>query len=240
MRLAFSTRALAAEPSASRILQWAERLDARDVHLAPPVARPRSLHAALRAGGVGVCSVAVAEAADEPRFEDALARAIQTAAATRAQAVVVEGGRRGPDREAATDRLVRALHGPVRAGAPLVLRNRFEADGLLGLEELGWVRSELPELGFWFDPLAAHLVAEQDGAALVTWLDQVAGTVGGVFVHGAGSDRRGGSHPTDGGPPWGTLVAALPRRVPWVLDLGPGLDVRDAEDAARYLRSLAP
>lgn len=238
MRLAFSTRGLVDPSDPARILARAERLDARDVHLAQPVAHPRALRAALRSGGVDVCSVAVPLPAHEPAFSSALAQAVTTAGRLRAGAVVVEGGARGEDREQSADRLVRSLHGPLRGGAPLVLRNRRRADDLLGIEELEWVRSELPELGFWFDPLSAWLEGEADGDGLVAWLDRFSGAVGGVFVHGAGSDRTGGSHPTDGGPPWGTLVTALPARVPWVLDLGPALGDGDAEDAARYLRSL--
>ena len=60
-----------------------------------------------------------------------------------------------------------------------------------------------------------------------------------MFIHGSGSDGRGGSHPTDGDLDWDGLLPALPRRIPWVLDLDARLDENDAADAIRWLRSHA-
>jgi hypothetical protein len=239
MTLAFSTRGWGADVAPARIVAHAHALDVHDVHLSEPIPQAGTAFGQLRAGGVRVVSVAPALAGDEATFPQALAQAGVCASRVRARAVVVDGGRTGADREAAADGLVRSLHGPLRAGVPLALRNGADAQDLLGFEEIEWLLSEVPTLGFWFDPFAAdqrHRM--QAGPATQTWVDAYAGRVAGVFVHGgAGEGNRGGSHPTEGGPDWGTLVAALPRGVPWILDLDARLGVGDAADAVRWLRS---
>lgn len=235
MTLAFSTRGWGTDAKPAQIIAHARALDVCDVHLSAPSKHAARVRRDLQAGGVRVISVAARGRADAAGFPDALAQAGACAAQLRARAVIVEGGAAGDEREAAADRLVRMLHGPAAAGVPLALRNGSGAQDLLGFEELDWVLSELPALGFWFDPLAAHLRHGLGaGPATQDWIDAYAGRVTGVFVHGG----EGGSHPTEGGPAWGSLVQTLPRDVPWVLDLEADLDVRDAVDAVRWLRAL--
>ena len=242
MPLAFATRGLGADVTPERILARAQAFDVRSVLLSTPLPRAAEAHARLRAGGVAVCAVAAAQPADGAEFTQGLERGARCAAALKAGAVVVEGGGAAAHgREAAVDRLARALHAPLAQGIPLVVRNAGAADALLGFEEVEWLLSELPRLGFWFDPMRAEQRQGADaGPAVGAWLDAYDGRVGGVFVHGPGSEGSGGGHPTDDGPDWDRLAAALPWRVPWVLDLGPGLAEGDAADAVRWLRSLRP
>ena len=143
-------------------------------------------------------------------------------------------------REAAAERAVRALYGPLSRGVPLAVRNGDGVHDLLGLEETGWLLDEFPRLGFWFDPTRAFRAFRAgSGPATAVWTERLARRVGGVFAHGLGSSLEGGSHPEDVAPPWGTLAEVLPRGVPWVLDVSPSLAAGDVAEAVRYLGSLA-
>jgi hypothetical protein len=215
-------------------------------------------------------------AGDEPaRFAAALAAAVETAAALKTTAVVVEGGRfpgragarledveqalrrgsRGGAEEAgalraeaqrlreagaarAVEAAARALHGPLKAGVPLAVRNGDGLAAVLQHVETGWLLDALPGLALWFDPARAERAARLgNGPAVTAWLDAYGPRVGGVAAHGLGSGLGGRAHPADAGPDWGSLAASLPRRLTWVLDLSGSLAAADVRDAVRFLEA---
>ncbi len=227
------TIVLAARPGegAERLLARGEVLDQRLWHLPAPIDGAREARGRLHAGGLSVTSVQT----DRAGLEQALA----CGSALRARAIVVDGGvLDGADPEEAADRLVRALHGPLVAGAPLAIRNGPGADALIGFVATEWLLSELPRLALWFDPSSA--LARQRagvGTEVTGWIDAYGLRMGGLFVHGLGSDGRGGAHPTDDGADWPALWGALPRAAPRVLAMGPEHDDEALRDALRYLRS---
>ena len=146
--------------------------------------------------------------------------------------------RRAATVEEVAVRAARALHAALR-GTPLALRNAgTAADLLLEPTTLEWLLSDLPRLGFFFDParaLRAHRLGL--GPQPAAWADRFGSRTGGVFVHGLGSDLAGHSHPEDGAPEWRLLAEELPRGIPWILDLAPSLAPGDVEDAIRYVES---
>jgi hypothetical protein len=204
----------------------------------------------LKAQGVGVSALRT-EAVGPPAQT-----LVELAAALRVQRLVVRGGAFEPPRDLAgeaareparlrsarerqVEALARRLHGPVGAGVPLAVQHARAPHELLTLEGAGWLLEALPRLMLWLDPAWA-LAASRQGwdAAAQDWADRLAGRVAGVSVHGLGSDGRGHAHPEDDGPPWGTLAASLPRRVPWALDLTGALSSADVREARRYLEAV--
>lgn len=144
----------------------------------------------------------------------------------------------GEMREQAAERAVRALHQVARGGASLAVRHGGSAACLLGFEELEWVLDDLPALSLFFDPARAlrrHRLGL--GPEPAAWAERFARRTAGVIVQGLASDLAGGSHPEDGAAPWRELAEALPRGVPWFLDLAPTLAAADVEDAVRYLQT---
>lgn len=229
------TIALAARPGedAERLLARGEALDQRLWHLPGPLAGAREARARLHAGGLSITSVQT----DVAGLETALA----CGSALRARAIVVDGGTlRGAAPEDAADRLVRALHGPLVAGAPLAIRNGADEHAVLGFVATEWLLSELPRLALWFDPAAAEARRRGGvGTDLPGWMDAYGTRMGGLFVHGLGSDGRGGAHPTDHGVDWPALWPALPPAAPRVLALDAAHDDATVRDALRYLRGIA-
>lgn len=191
--------------SADAVVEGARALDVRTVFLRSPIVRPRALRYALRANGVGVCGVGC-------EGLSALEPAAQAAASLRAGAVVVDAGPAAEEPEAAVDGLARGLHGPVRGGVPVAVRN----GPLLGREALGWLFEALPRVGFWFDP------ARVEGA-LEPWANAYARRATGVLL---------GRHPDAFGR---DLAEAWPLRVPWVLDVA---DAHEREDGIKALRAM--
>lgn len=228
------TVVLAARPGdgLDRLLTRAETLDQRLWHLPGSIEQAEDARRRLHAAGVSVSSIGATK--------DDLARALHVGAALRVRTVVVDGGAlEGADPEVAADGLVRALHGPLASGAPLAIRNGLGEDALLGYVATEWLLSELPRLSLWFDPSAA--MARQRagvGTDLPGWMDAYGTRMGGLFVHGLGSDGRGGAHPTDDGPDWPALWGALPKAAPRVLALDPAHDDDQVRDAMRYVRGL--
>ena len=210
-------------------------LDQRLWHLPTPLAGSRDVRdarARLHAGGVSITSLET----DLAGLDDALARG----SALRVRAVVVNGGALdGEDPEAAADRLVRALHGPLVGGAPLAIRNGLGEDAAVGFVATEWLLSELPRLRLWFDPSAALARLRAGvGTEISGWIDAYGLRMGGLFVHGLGSDGRGGAHPTDDGAEWPSLWDALPTAAPRVLAMDPRFGDDDVRDALGYLRGL--
>ncbi len=207
-------------------------LDQRLWHLPGPLPNPRAARSHLHANGIAITSLLT-----DRRGLDA---ACSNAAELAARAIVVEGGAlEGEPSDVAADRLVRALHAPLAAGAPLALRNAAGPEDLLGVTEVEWLLSELPRLALWFDP--ARAMARQragGGASLRTWIDAYADRCTGVFAHGLGRDGLGGAHPSDDGVDWAALCGAIPRSAPWVLAMDPETDDDTLRDAQSYLRSL--
>jgi hypothetical protein len=212
-----------------------EDLDLRRVVLRLPAAVEA---AALRAHGVTVCGVA--PGADVAVEDAAIARAARRAAATKADALVLEGGRvAGDDRGRATERAARVLHPFLGAGVPLAIRPGGAAEDLLGYEEVSWLLDALPRLGLWLDPARAMALQRAGhGPAVSAWAEACAGRCTGVWVHGLGGDGKGGAHLRDDGPPWEQLAEMLPTRRPWVLDLAPDAGRDALRDALGDLRSV--
>ena len=228
------TTVLAARPGegVERLLARGEALDQRLWHLPAPIDGAREARGHLHAGGLSVTSVQT----DLAGLDHALA----CGSALRVRAVVVDGGMLdGEDPEAAADRIVRALHGPLVAGAPLAIRNGAGADAALGFVSTEWVLSELPRLALWFDPAGALARLRAGvGTELTGWMDAYGLRMGGLFVHGLGSDGTGGAHPSDDGPDWGALLSGLPRSAPRVLAMDPSFDDDAIRDALRLIRSV--
>ena len=134
----------------------------------------------------------------------------------------------------------RALHGPLKEGVPLAVRNGDGLGDVLQSVETGWLLDALPGLSLWFDPARAERAARlATGPALMPWLDAHAARVAGLAAHGLGSDLAGRAHPEDAGPDWGSLVASLPRRLTWVLDVSGTLSAADVRDAVRFLEAAS-
>lgn len=227
--------ALAARPEATpeQMVARGEALDQRLWHLPAPLNRPRAARKQFQAHGMAITSV-LSDAAG-------LDAAFHHASDLGARAIVLEGGAlEGADPEEAADRLVRVLHGPLAAGAPIGLRNGASPDDLLGMTEIEWLLSELPRLTLWFDParaLACHRA--EAGPSVRRWIDAYAARCAGLFVHGLGSQGLGGAHPTDDGPAWDALRGAVPRAAPWVLSMDPTRGDDEIVDALSWLRALA-
>ena len=245
MTVSLSTAWLGAAPSAAHLLEIARAFDVRAFHASQPPVQAAWLRTELKSQGVRILSVASDAPAglsdpDVQRALEALQVAMAAASALKSERVVFEGGPHEPgEREAATERTARAIHGPLGRGVPLAFRNGGGRQDLLGFEETGWLLSELPSLGLYFDPARAERAARnEEGPSLTAWMDAYAGRCAGIFVHGLGASGSGGAHPADDGPPWSTLVSSLPRNVPWVLDPGEALGRAGVEDALRYLRSI--
>jgi hypothetical protein len=180
-------------------------------------------------------------------FPQRLEKAASRASRLRAPWLLVEGGRiveasaasepselRLGFRERWAERAVRALHAGLATGAPLAIRPAGGADGLLGFEETGWLLDDLPRLGLWQDPhralsLGAHGLGPPPGA----WAERWAGRTAGLLVGGTGA-----AHPEAAGLDWSTLRDTLPRRIPWVLDLGSDLPEAAVADAAAFVAAL--
>ena len=228
------TIVLAARPGegVERLLARGEALDQRLWHLPAAIERPREARARLHAGGLSITSLQTDLAG--------LETAVACGSALRVRAIVVDGGLlQGADPEAAADRLVRALHGPLVGGAPLAIRNGPGEDAVLGFVATEWLLSELPRLSLWFDPAAAEARRRAGvGAEIPGWVDAYGTRMGGLFVHGLGSDGRGGAHPTDDGAEWPALWHALPPAAPRVLTMDAAHGDDAVRDALRYLRGL--
>jgi hypothetical protein len=223
----------AVDPAA--VAETLRRMDVRQVYalLAKGAPAP-ALLAPLRSQGIHVVAVGTRG--------DAFAAAEAALAPLKASAVVVEGPHGGGEsRERDLEALLRALHGPLRRGVPVGVRNDGEQGGL-GFEETGHVLDELPGVRLWFDPERAR--RRESAVPLERWADRYAGRTGGVFLHGALRGASGGGDeglgpPDDGALDWGTLAPLLPRRVPWVLDLSAKVDEGAARRGALLARSLA-
>lgn len=217
---------------AERLLARGESLDQRLWHLPGPVAAASEVRSRLHAGGLSITSVQT----DVAGLESALA----AGSALRVRAVVVDAGPLGDEHpEAAADRIVRLLHGPLTAGAPLAIRNGMSDDAALGFVATEWVLSELPRLALWFDPAAAFARWRAGvGAELTGWMDAYGLRMGGMFVHGLGSDGTGGAHPADDAPDWADLFGGLPDAAPRVLAMDSSLDDDAVRDALRLVRSV--
>ena len=245
MTVTLATGWLGDEVSGERLLEVARSLEQRAFHAASPPTGAAWLRTELKAQGVrilGVSAVAPAGLSD-PHVERALRAlegAVVAASALKADTVVFEGGPPEPGGpEEATERLVRAIHGPLRRGVPLAFRNGAGRADLLGFQETEWLLSELPGLDLHFDPARAERAARrEEGPSLTAWMDAYAGRCSGVFVHGLGASGEGGAHPADDGPPWRTLASSLPRRVPWILDPSTALSPAEVKDALHFLRSI--
>lgn len=227
------TTVLAARPGegAERVLARAEALDQRLWHLPAPIDGAREARARLHVGGVSITSVA----SDVANLEAAL----RCGSHLRARAIVIDGGvLAGADPEAAADGLVRALHGPLVAGAPLAIRNGAGEDALLGFVATEWLLSELPRLTLWFDPPAALARLRAGvGTQVAGWMDAYGTRMGGLFVHGLGSSGAGGAHPTDDGVAWDALSGALAPGLPRVLVMDPAHDDEAIRDGLRFTRA---
>ena len=136
----------------------------------------------------------------------------------------------------AVERAARALHGAVRAGVPVVVRNGRGAADALAFEETGWLLDALPRLGLAFDPThALRLNLLGLGPPAEAWAERFASRTAAVFAHGLGADREGGSHPEDEAPPWAVLREILPERAVRILDLDPTLSGAEVADAVRFV-----
>lgn len=279
MNLALTSRWFRAGAAAERLALGLREVGIQGLHLVAPPAAATGWRETLTGAGIVTRAVAadpeVGASTEGTRFSTALAAAIEVAAALKAPAVVVEGGRipgaagarladleaslrkaaRGSGEDAAPwlaegerlraerrDRLVeaaaRALHGPLKDGVPLALRNGDGLDDLVGHAEIGWLLDALPRLAVWFDPARAQRAVRLTAApALTAWTDAWASRAAGVVAHGLGSDLGGHAHPEDAGPDWGSLGASLPRRLTWVLDVSGSLSAADVRDAVRYLKA---
>lgn len=252
MTLALVPRAAGAGAGPEALAALAREAGIAQLVLDDPPAAALRWREPLKAAGVTV--VALRLSAPGAPGEGALA----LAGALRVERVVVGGGRleaaasltgaAAPEarqaqrlrvRERQVEALARSLHAPVGAGVPLAVQHAATAHDLLRLEEVGWLLDALPRLSLWLDPCRL-LAAAREGwdPGPLAWADRLAGRVAGVSVHGLGSDGRGHAHPEDDGPPWGTLAASLPRRVPWALDLSGRLEARDVAEARRFLDAV--
>lgn len=252
MTLALVPRAAGAGAGPEALARLAREAGIAQLVLDDPPPAAARWREPLRAAGVGVVALRLAQQGAPGEASLALASAL------RVERVVVGGGSlaTGPGlagedgpaaraaqrlrvRERQVEALARSLHAPVGAGVPLAVRHAAGAGDLLRLEEVGWLLDALPRLMLWLDP-ARLLAASREGweQGPLAWADRLAGRVAGVSVHGLGSDGRGHAHPEDDGPPWGTLAATLPRRVPWALDLSSRLEARDVAEARRFLESV--
>jgi hypothetical protein len=236
VKIALSTRAFAPRAAARDVAETLERLALDVVHVwTPPTGEGVRRWLTLRPARIGVSSVALPETAGASQigegFAGARAAGLDFASATKAGAVVVEGG---PDpgekaRERAVDAALRSVHGALAAGAPVSLRNGRPAD-LLGYVEAGQALGESRGLGLWFDPVRAHARHRAGlGPTVETWADAYAGRMTGVHVEGT---------PVDGEPDWPSVARVLPRRIPWVVDLAAGTAEGEIRRAADFLRSL--
>jgi hypothetical protein len=245
--LAVTTRALGPVGCAPALVAALRALRLSRVVLLDPPPAARAWRPELAAAGIEVAGVALEgvppDLCDAARSAAGLAAPAAAAAALRAGHLVVPSPRVVPAERAATrerrvEEAARALHGPLAAGVPLAVVNGGRDADLLHLTETGWLLDALPRLALWFDPARA-LALEAAGldAGPLAYADRFAGRVGGVLVHGLGSDGRGHAHPEDRGPPWGRLGESLPQRVPWVLDLSSRHDAADLRDAARFLEA---
>lgn len=172
------------------------------------------------------------------RLEDRLREAEDDLRAGAEAATAAWRAERAEAREEATERALRALYADLRAGVPLSVRPGAGPADLLGFEETGWLLGELRGLGLWLDPARATRAQRLGwGPALDAWLDAYARRCTGVFVQGLGRDLDAGLHPAEGGLDWGHLARALPRRVPWVIDLAPSRSADALADAVALLRA---
>ncbi len=235
MSLALSTRALGAAPDlAAAALERARALGCRGLFLAWPWRLGAAAAQGLRAEGVEVAGAQVDLDPGAPaELAARLERALEEAARLRPAALVVDGIGAPAPLAAGVQTLARALHGPLKAGAPLAVRDGGGPGAWLAGEALEWLLSDLPGLGLWVDPARRHA----GGEAAADGLDRAARRCAGVFVH-ARTEAGDGGHPQEAGVPWEEVAERLPTRVPWVLDLGASLSAEDARDALRYLRSL--
>jgi hypothetical protein len=233
--VAVSSRWFGPTVEAADVAATLRRMDVRQVYaLLAKGAPPPAALAPLRSHGIRMVAVGTPI--------DAFAAAEAALAPLKAEAVVVEGPHgAGEGRERDLEALLRALHGPLRRGVPVGVRND-EEQGCLGFEEAGHVLDELRGVRLWFDPQRA--LRREASVPLERWAERYAGRTGGVFLHGAlrGAGRDGGEGlgpPDDGALDWGTLATLLPRRVPWVLDLSAKVEEGAARRGALLARSLA-
>ncbi len=238
MSLGLSTRSLGDGVSVAPLLARAQALDCRGLYLNWPWRVGEADMRALRAGGIQPLGGQI-DLAMNAAVAARLREASQLAGRLRLPALIVDVIHSQGSREEAAQSLARALPPLLREGVPLWLRDAAESGGLLAGDSLQWILSDLPGLGLWVDPArrAAARGPTATGTAAGDALDAVAGRCGGVFVH-ARQDGADGGHPEEGGVDWAQLAQRLPRRVPWILDLGQGLAQRDVGDALRYLRML--
>lgn len=240
MSVGLSTRSLGDGVAAAPLLARAQALDCRGLYLNWPWRVGEADLRTLRASGVqplgGQVDLAVNDA-----LAARLGQASQLAGRMRLPALIVDVLHAQGSPADAAQSLARALHPLLREGVPLWLRDAADSGGLLAGESLQWILSDLPGLGLWVDPARRASAAGPGARGLAAGagdaLDAVAGRCGGVFVH-AWRDGVDGAHPEEGGVDWAQLAQRLPRRVPWILDLGPGLSQQDVGDALRYLRML--
>jgi hypothetical protein len=231
--LALTSRALGPTAGADALVARARAIGVPGLVLDDPTPRASGWRDVLKGQGVALLAVRFTRPGP-PSAED-----LAVAGALRVPRVVVGSGPGEPGARAReVEALARVFHPMLAAGAPLVLRHAERTGDLLGLEEAGWLLEALPRLALWLDPAWLH-GAERDGwgAGPQAWADRWAGRVAGVSVHGLGSDGRGHAHPEDDGPRWGTLAGALPRGVPWALDVSRDLADDDVREARRYLEA---
>ena len=239
MSVALATRRLGPSAAVGDWLDVLGRHDVRALRIDALRADAREAGALLKARGVTAAAVRV-----PPTEQDvavSLAQIRDTASALRARLVLPSlsaAAYREGDREAAAERVARALHGAQRDGMPLALRFSADGDDLLDLEMLEWLLGDLPALGVWLDvPALEHAHRHAEGPALPALAEAFAPRVLGLDVAGAADGPAGGAHPKDGGPDWSTLWEILPRGASRVLDVDPGPDGSRLPEALAWLRA---
>ena len=76
-----------------------------------------------------------------------------------------------------------SVHICVEAGARL--------DDLMGIEAMGWVQSDLPDICYWHDAGVIHQRERQGLPGQGDWLDRFAGRMGGMHLQDADGDKTG-------------------------------------------------
>jgi sugar phosphate isomerase/epimerase len=223
-------------------VEVARALGFQRVHASAPPPDVRAALQALDASGVSLTGL---DAPVGRTTEDALARAVASAAALRTRQVVLESPRveaeRPAAREAGVDALARALHGVLsrEPGLSVAVRNAAGERDLVGLVEAEWLLSELRRrpVGLWLVPWRAE--AGPSGAKALDWADRFGSRLHGVALHGA-PGPKGPDLPPAAGVDWVALGALLPARAARVLEVGPHVpDASVVEARRRFEESLA-
>ncbi len=240
MTLALATRRLGQGAGVEEWLRALEVHDARALRVDSLRSPAPDVGTALRVRGVTVAGMRVPPTQQDVVQQLADVRA--AASALRTQMVILSVSAVAHDaekgREAAAERVSRALHAAQREGMPIALRCWSGADDLLDVEMLEWLLGDLPALSVWLDiPALEHAYREGSGTALPALAEALGPRVRGLDIAGAADGAAGGAHPEDAGPDWSTLWEILPRGATRVLDVDPGPDGSRLPEALSWLRA---